>query len=137
VAEARSSRREREYEESREKEMRDNVRKGKRPIPPGQQDNKSTVQGSCFTIQNEEHREKSHRVESLNGESHHMKGLIARSLLKSDLVMRGITERNLIGKGETERSPTTVNLTTTIVMRRWRILRGSMLLSLGKLWGKT
>ena len=69
--------------------------------------------------------------------NHAMKGLIMRSLLMRDLTVRGLTERNLIGRGDTKRSPTTMNLTTTIVMRRRKISRGSMLLSLGKFKGKS
>jgi hypothetical protein len=49
------------------------------------------------------------------------KGLIARSPLMRDLVARGITERNLIEKGDIQRSPSMMNLTTIIVMRRWKI----------------
>ena len=69
VAEARSSRREREREERREKERRYKVCRWKRSVAPDQQENESTIQGSCRTVQNEEHWKKSHRVESLNGES--------------------------------------------------------------------
>jgi hypothetical protein len=60
VVEAQSSRREREREERLE-----NVRRGKRTIALDQQDNESTIQGSFHTVQNEEHHEKSHHVESL------------------------------------------------------------------------
>ena len=71
MAKTRSNQREREHEERRKKEWRDNVHRGRRTVAPDQQDNESTVQGSCHTIQNEEHHEKSRHVESPNGESRH------------------------------------------------------------------
>ena len=43
--------------------------KGKRPVAPDQQDNEGTVRGCRSTVQNEEHCEKSRRVESPNRES--------------------------------------------------------------------
>jgi hypothetical protein len=70
VAEVRSSRRERERKERCEKERRDRVRRGKRAANPDQWDNESKAQGSLPTVQNEEHRKKSRRVESPNGGSH-------------------------------------------------------------------
>jgi hypothetical protein len=62
VAEARSSQKEKECKERREKERRDRVRRGKWPVNPEQQDNESMMQG-----ENKENRDKSRRVESLNG----------------------------------------------------------------------
>jgi hypothetical protein len=92
--------------------------------------------------------EKSLAMWSLRMANHAMKGLVARShlikglnvrevnlrsLLMSDLAMRRLTKRNLIGKGNIERNLTTVSLTTTIAMRRWKTARRSTLSSLGKL----
>jgi hypothetical protein len=57
AAEARSSEKERERAERREKERRDRVHRGNRPVNPHQEDNESTVQR-----ENEENRDKSHRV---------------------------------------------------------------------------
>jgi hypothetical protein len=50
AAEAQSSQKEREHEERCEKERRDRVCQGKRPINPNQLDNESTVQRDCRTI---------------------------------------------------------------------------------------
>jgi hypothetical protein len=62
--EARSSEKERECAERREKERRDRVHRGKRPVNPHQEDNEITVQG-----ENEENRDKSRRVKTHNGGS--------------------------------------------------------------------
>jgi hypothetical protein len=59
AAEARSS----------EKERRDRVHREKRLVNPNQQDHESTVQGGRRMIHDEEHRNKSRRVESPNGGS--------------------------------------------------------------------
>jgi hypothetical protein len=64
AAEARSSQKERECVEKREKERRDRVHRGKRPVNPCQEDNESTIQG-----ENEENRDKSCLVETENGGS--------------------------------------------------------------------
>jgi hypothetical protein len=57
AAKARSSEKERECAERREKDKRDRVHRGKRHANP-QEDNESTVQG-----ENEEDRDKSRRIE--------------------------------------------------------------------------
>jgi hypothetical protein len=142
VVEAQSSRRERECEERRE-----NVRRGKRAIALYQQDNESTIEGRLHTVQNEEHHEKSHHVQSPNGESCHERSYReksphqgsqrerghVRSLIIRDLAMRRLRERNLIRKGDTERNLTTENPTTTIAMKRWETSRRSKLSLLGRL----
>jgi hypothetical protein len=70
TAKAQSSQNEKEHAERHEKERRDRICQGKWVVNPDQQDNESTVQGSRRTIHNEEHHDKSHSVESLNGGSH-------------------------------------------------------------------
>jgi hypothetical protein len=75
AAEARSSEKERERAERREKDKQDRIRRGKRHANP-QEDNESTVQGenvedrdkSC-RIEGESRRDRSHREESPRGES--------------------------------------------------------------------
>jgi hypothetical protein len=77
AAEARSSEKEREHVERREKERQDRVRRGKRPINPYQEDNESIVQGENEENHDKSHRvdggsrrDRSHREESPHGESH-------------------------------------------------------------------
>jgi hypothetical protein len=55
--------------QSSEKERRDRVHREKRLVNPNQQDHESTVQGGRRMIHDEEHRNKSRRVESPNGGS--------------------------------------------------------------------
>jgi hypothetical protein len=64
AAEARSSQKERECVERREKERRDRVCRGKWPVNPHQEDNESIVQR-----ENQENYDKSHRVEIEDGGS--------------------------------------------------------------------
>jgi hypothetical protein len=79
AAEARSSEKERERVERREKERRDRVHREKRLVNPNQQDHESTVQGGCRMIHDEEHRNKSRRVESPNGGSRRERSRYERS----------------------------------------------------------
>jgi hypothetical protein len=78
AAEAWSSQKEKECVERHKKERRDRIHQGKRVVNPRQQDNESTVQGSCRTIHNEEHCDKSRRVESPNGGLHREKSRCER-----------------------------------------------------------
>jgi hypothetical protein len=61
------------------------------------------------------------------------KGLVAKGLLMRELIVRGITKRNLIDQGNTERNPSTMNLTTLTMIRRWKISKRSLPSSYSKL----